>query len=249
MPLRCREGTACFTLLSCACCRRSFPVFRSPCSVWPRRWARRRRGRRRRRRDGLAGGGGGLRAFGPPGRAGLGRSAGGGDLRPGADRAAGADDRRPDRAARRRPLARADRDAQLHLQLQRRDAQRRGGGAGAARHDAGGDSQGAAAACAGGARPDGALSPAACESSAVAALKARWPRVSQISFDRAPASSSSPPPTSPSCTAAARRCRASTRRRACLASTARSKASARRPGAGDQHLGLSRAPCRPPEQR
>jgi hypothetical protein len=27
------------------------------------------------------------------------------------------------------------------------------------------------------------LSPAACESSAVAALKARWPRVSQISFD------------------------------------------------------------------
>ena len=34
------------------------------------------------------------------------------------------------------------------------------------------------------AEPDlSALSPAACESSAVAALKARWPRVSQISFD------------------------------------------------------------------
>ena len=34
------------------------------------------------------------------------------------------------------------------------------------------------------AEPDlSALSPAACESSAVAALKVRWPRVSQISFD------------------------------------------------------------------
>ena len=34
------------------------------------------------------------------------------------------------------------------------------------------------------AEPDlSALSPAACESSAVAALKARWPRVSQITFD------------------------------------------------------------------
>jgi hypothetical protein len=66
------------------------------------------------------------------------------------------------------------------------------------------------------------LSPAACESSAVAALKERWPYVSQISFDARTRVFQQPSASRACCTAAARRCRTSAHLHACSASTARS---------------------------
>ena len=216
---------------------------------------RRGRGRQRRARDRLARGGGGVRALGPPGRAQLGPPAGGGDLH---------------RAPTVQPGPTID--GQIVLR-----------GAGRWRAPTGmrsftytcnvdvksseavavvlRDTTPQAAAKAPPPRPPAEpdlseLSPAACESSAVAALKARWPRVSQISFDPRTRVFKQPSPTAPCCTAAARRCRASTRRRGCSASTARSiratagcsgsasRAEARGRGAGAAGPGAQSAPNR-----